>query len=218
LLAALVFLLPFTAGYASMTLPSTRTIISEMDKAFSRVSDYRADFEVREYDENGSLEIKEFAYTFKKPNRIRIDLTQPRRAVLIYPDKNGKVAVRPAGWLGFVELHLSPHNRMVAEDNGQRIDQTDLGHLIRNIAGSLGPEQHGPVDIKQENGLLEIQVLAQDHFAPGKLTDYTFGIDKNLWLPVYVEESSETGRLQRTVHIRNLETNTGVPDSHFQFQ
>ncbi len=51
----------------------------------------------------------------------------------------------------------------------------------------------------EDNSELRIRVLADDHFREGVLTRYQIFIDKKLWLPVEVEESTADGHLERTV-------------------
>jgi hypothetical protein len=135
--------------------------------------------------------------------------------VLVYPDKNGKVSVRPGGVAHIFQFHLSSGNPLIMGASGQRIDQTDLGLLIKNISHSLTDQRRGPVEI-EEDGRIRIQVLAVNHFQEGVVTLYQFFIDKNLWLPVKVEESTPDGQLERTISCQNARINTGVSDSFFQ--
>ncbi len=63
---------------------------------------------------------------------------------------------------------------------------------------------------------MDIRVLADDHFHDGVTTLYRFTINKNLWLPVKVEEYTPGGVLERSIYFHNLRTNIGVPDSFFE--
>ena len=101
--------------------------------------------------------------------------------ILVYPDKNGKVAVRPAGLAHFLKFHLEPDSRLLKGSSGQRIDQTDIGLLIKNIARSLTDQRRGPAEIVEENGHVRIRVLAVNHFHEDVVTLYQFFIDKKLW-------------------------------------
>ncbi len=67
-----------------------------------------------------------------------------------------KIAIAGAGIAG---AYLS---------SGQRIDQTDLGLLIQNIARSVGRE--GDVPVLAADGETVIPVAADDHFRPGMVT------------------------------------------------
>jgi len=113
-------------------------IIKKMEAAYEGVTDYQAKVEVKSYKKDGSFEKKKFLYRFKKPNRIRLDFESPHSGmVLIYAHKDGKVLIRPSGWLRFLKIHLEPNNSLLTVSPGQRIDQTDLGLLIRNISHSV---------------------------------------------------------------------------------
>lgn len=70
----------------------------------------------------------------------------------------------------------------------QRIDQIDLGLLIRNIAHSLTDPRSGQVEVEREDGYIRLRVLADDHFREGIVTRYQFVVDRELWLPVKVQE------------------------------
>ena len=163
------------------------------------------------------VETKRFLYTFKKPDHIRIDMESPYAGmVLIYPGEDGKVTVKPGGLFGFLKLHLSPDSSLLNAAKGQRIDQTDMGLLIKNIAHSLTDRRHGEVKVSDQDGQVHISVLAEDHFLAGVLTLYRFSIDKTSWLPVEVKEFTPNGILKREVRFRNLKTSIDVPESFFR--
>ncbi len=206
----LAFLLPsYLHAYGSPDIP---TLLNKMDTAYAGVNDYRAEMEVRKYEKDGSFETEKFLYTFKKPKWIRLDFQSPHPGmILIYPDENGKAVLRR-----FFTFHLPVDSPLLRVSSGQRIDQTDLGLLIRNISHSLTDRRRGPVEMTDEGGDIQVRVLADDHFREGVSTEYRFSIDKNLWLPVQVEESTPDGHLERTIIFRNLKINIEVPSSFFQ--
>ena len=195
----------------------TDAIIDMMEAAYANVADYQIKVEIRSFGEDGLSQIEKFLYSFKKPLRIRLDFESPRPGmIMIYPDENGKVIVKHSGFLGLMTFHLSPDNRLLRISSGQRIDQTDMGLLIRNIARSLGDGRRGPAVTSEEHGYVQIQVAAADHFRPGIVTLYRFLIDKKTWLPTKVEESKPDGRQERIVTFENLELNKGIPDGFFR--
>ncbi len=192
------------------------SIWKRMESAYTRVVDYQTNVEVRTYKSVGSFETQKFLYTFKRPKWIRLDFELPHPGmVLVYPDKNGKVGVHPPGLAHIFQFHLSSENPLITGPSGQRIDQTDLGLLIENISHSLTDQRRGPVEI-EEDEYIRIRVLAVNHFRKDIVTLYQFFIDKNLWLPVRVEESTPDGQLERAITFRNIRINTGVSDSFFQ--
>jgi outer membrane lipoprotein-sorting protein len=187
-------------------------LLKRMEGAYAEVNDYQANMEVRTFGKDGSFETRIFLYTFKKPKKIRLDFESPYAGmIIVYPDQNGKVALRR-----YLTFHLAPDNFLLQASAGQRIDQTDMGLLITNIFHSLTDHQQGPLTVTEDEKDIRIRVMADDHFREGVVTQYQFFIDKGLWLPVKVEESSPDGLLERTIVFRNLRTNIDVPDNFFQ--
>jgi len=196
--------------------PAIGEIIHNIETAYEKVEDYRTEVEVRVLTPGGPSKTERFLYSFKKPDWIRFDFEEPHAGMtVIYPDPSGKVLVRPGGVAHLFTFHLSPGSRLLADPSGQRIDQTDLGLLIENIARSLTDESRGPVTIAEEEKVIRIRVLAKDHFLAGVTTLYSFLIDGKIWLPKGVEEATPDNRLKRAVLFHDLRTNVGIPDAFF---
>jgi outer membrane lipoprotein-sorting protein len=192
-------------------------IVARIESSYARVAAYQTETDVSEYRQGKIVETKRFLYTFKKPDHIRIDMESPHRGmILVYPDSKGKVFVQPGGWTGFLAFHLSPESALLRSSAGQRIDQTDLGLLIRNMAHSLTDHRRGEIRVTEQEGQVIIEVLAQDHFLAGVLTLYRFFVNETLWLPVKVEEFTPDGTPKRKVTFRNLRTPVAVPDHLFR--
>jgi outer membrane lipoprotein-sorting protein len=208
----LLTLLP--SAVSASNLEEAQALLKRMESAYEKVKDYRVQVKVVTA-ENAGNRTEEFIYTFKKPNHIRIHFLTPQPGtILIYPDKEGKVSVRPWGW-SFLDLHLSPDSILMANSSGQRIDQTDFGLLIKNIGRSVASGRRGPLEILDEAHDIRIGVLAEDNFRAGKITKYQFTIDKNTHLPAEVEEWTPEGAFERKITFRKLEINLHVPDSFF---
>lgn len=119
-------------------------ILNKMKESYTAVEDYQTDVLVRRYDSEGELEERRFIYTFKRPGKIRIDFHSPHSGmVLLYANDEGKVVVRPFPWIPFIELKLDRGSSLINDPSGQRIDQTHIGLLIRNIERSLTGERRG---------------------------------------------------------------------------
>lgn len=216
LLSLICLVLPILPSVATAG-PSAEEMVRNMEAAYGKVKDYRTTVEVTTFADDGSTSIEKFLYTFKKPDRVRLDFEEPHRGLtLIYPDERGKVFVRPSGLLRLFTIHLSPESRLLADSSGQRIDQTDMGLLIRNIAHSLFDRRLGPVSVTGEGETIRVRVLAADHFLPNVKTLYRFLIDRATWLPKGVEEATPEERKRRVVAFLNLQTNVGIPDTFFR--
>ena len=205
------------AGPSPQAEEQAMAVIARMEAAYGRVEGYRTETEVREYRDGRVVETKRFRYTFKKPNHLRIDMESPDRGmILVYPDREGKVFVKPAGLIGFLKLHLSPDSTLLRNSSGQRIDQTDFGLLIRNMARSLTDRRQGEIDVSEQDDRVVIKVLAEDHFIAGVLTLYSFSIDRTRWFPMELEESTPDGVQKRKVIFRNMMPAADIPDSVFR--
>jgi outer membrane lipoprotein-sorting protein len=192
-------------------------LIARMEAAYAQVMVYQTEMEVSEYREGQAVETKRFLYTFRKPDNLRIDMKSPYPGmILIYPDKDGKVFIKPGGWAGILKPRLSPGSSLLRIGAGQRLDQTDLGLLIKNIVHSLTDRQRGKIKVSGQDDMEIVEVLAEDHFRAGVLTLYHFSIDKKRSLPVEVKESTPGGVLKRQVIFRNLRTSIAIPDSFFR--
>jgi outer membrane lipoprotein-sorting protein len=191
-------------------------VLKRMESAYEAVKDYRVLVQVMLVAENAARRTEEFIYTFKKPRQVRIDFQIPQPGtILIFPDEEGKVLVRPWGWR-FMDLHLAPDSLFLSSPSGQRIDQTDFGLLIRNIGRSMDGGRRGALEIFEEDQYVRIRVLADNHFHEGRVTRYQFTIDKTTYFPAEIEEWTPDGVLERKIIFRNLTVNTDVPDTFFQ--
>ena len=206
-------------GAATASESQAAGILAKMESAYAKVESYQAEMEVREYRKGSYLESKRFHYTFRKPNQLRIDMHSPQPGtVLIYPDRGGKVALRPGGWTGFVTLHLAPDNAMLASGSGQRIDQSDFGLLLRNMRHSITDQRRGAVVLSESEGRICIEVLAQDHFVAGAQTLYRFVVDSVRWLPQEVHELTPNGAPKRVSLFKDLKTSLPISDSSFRIE
>ena len=193
------------------------TLLKQMEAAYDEVKDYQADVEIILFKEDGSFKTEKSVYTFKKPKWIRLDFVSPHPGmILIYPDRNGKVLMKPQGLLSMLTLHLMLEDPLLETPSGQQMNQTDLGLLIKNIRHSVTDQRRGPVSLSEDKDTIRIQVLADDHFREGVETRYQFLISKQLWLPVEVGESTTNGVQEGRIIFRNLRTNINVPDDLFQ--
>jgi len=193
-------------------------LIRKMEQAYGNVQDYQTRLIITGFGSDPAFRKRQtLLYTFKKPNRIRLDFESPhRRMVIIYPDRNGKVVVQPGFLPNLFALQLEPSSSLLEISPGQQINQTDLGLLIRNITHSLTDFFEGDLSVSDEGENLVVRVLSDNPFRRGVSTRYAFFIDRTLWLPVKVEESSARGLLQRTVVYSRLRLNIGVRDTFFR--
>jgi len=216
IIISLLLLIFLSISANATNYPDAQALLGRMESAYEAVRDYTVSVQVINAAEGGAKRTEEFTYTFKKPRQLRMDFQIPQSGtIIVFPDEEGKVLVRPWGWR-FMDLHLAPDSLLLTNFSGQRVDQTDFGLLIRNIGRSMGGGQRGPLEILEEDQYVSIRVLAENHFREGKLTKYQFTIAKDTFLPAEIEEWSPDGIPERKIIFRDLAVNTGVPDSFFR--
>ena len=193
------------------------TLLQKMEAAYDQVRDYQTDVEILLFNEDGSFKTEKSLYTFKKPKHIRLDFVSPHPGMmLVYPGPDGKVLMKPQGVLSVLTFHLALDDPLLGSPSGQRLDQTDLGVLIKNIRHSVTDQRRGPVSLSEDKETIRIQVLADDHFREGVETRYQFLISKQLWLPLEVGQFTANGVPESRIVFHNLRTNINVPDDLFQ--
>jgi outer membrane lipoprotein-sorting protein len=193
------------------------TVLKKMEAVYDEVKDYKTEVETIIFEKDGSFKTEKSVYTFKKPKWIRLDFVSPHPGmIMVYPDRDGKVLVKPGGLLSKLRFHLMLDDPLLETPSGQRMNQTDLGLLIKNIRHSVTDQRRGPVSISEDKDTIQIQVLADDHFREGVETRYRFLISKELWLPVEVGRSTTNDVQDGRIIFRNLRTNINVSDDLFQ--
>ena len=193
------------------------TILKQMETSYEEVKDYQAEVEVILFEKDGSTKTEKSLYTFKKPKWIRLDSLSPHPGIImVYPDRKGKVLVKLQGLLSLLTFHLRLDDPLLRTPSGQRMNQTDLGLLIRNIRHSVTDQRRGPVSVSEDKNTIQIKVLADDHFREGVETTYQFVMSKQLRLPVEVGISTADGVQEGRIIFRNLRTNINFSDDLFQ--
>ena len=147
----------------------------------------------------------------RNPGRFALTFRSPQPGtILIFPDEEGKVLVRPWGLALHGSSSRSGQSACFQTPSGQRVDQTDFGLLIRNIGRSMDGGRRGPLQILDEDQYVRIRVLAENHFREGKVTRYQFTIDKNTYLPAEIEEWTLDGVLERKISFQEPGGSTRV--------
>lgn len=217
MLPALLFFLPILLLEAPGSKASG--LVEQMRASYAEVKDYRADVVIRRRGVDGAEKIERLTYSFKKPDRIRVDFQSPHKGlVMVHPNEEGKAVVRPFPWAPFLKLRLAPEFSLTVGSAGQRIDQTDMGFLIESIDRSLSARSRGAPVIEESDEAVIIRVLAEDLFRRDRITRYGFRIDKDRWLPVAVAEYAPDGGFRRELRFLELRTNLGISDGYFSLE
>ena len=214
----ILLLICFVPAYGhAWTDADSQELIRKMEASYAEVRDYQTHLVITGFGKDSSfVKTQKLVYTFKKPNKIRLDFESPHEGMIVlYPDDEGKVLVRPSGWASAFTLHLDAKSSLLEISPGQQINQTDLGILIRNIAHSITDFYLGDLQVSSDSEEIIVRMLSDNPFHRGTPTRYAFFIDTRLWLPVKVQEYTPSGKLERRVIYEKLKLNTGISDSIF---
>jgi len=193
--------------------------VAKLHSAYAAVRDYRMGVASTVRSDGRPPEETRLLYYFKRPNWFRMDFLEPHPGmILVYPSGPGKVRIQPGGLLRFLKISLDPASASLEVSPGQRIDQADLGLLVRNIARSLAEPLSGEASLRSKPEVVVAEVEAENHFQPGVRTRYEFWIDRQRWLPVRVREAVPDRGWSREVAFEGLETNLDLPDALFRLE
>ncbi|WP_245956843.1 DUF1571 domain-containing protein [Edaphovirga cremea] len=96
--------------------------------------DQMGSYQVRILSTSAKGERNNIRYSYRKPGYVRMDFTEPHPgAVLVYNPSTNAVRLWPFGIGKFPVLNLSPTNSLIRDQSGHRVDQSDIGTLLRNI-------------------------------------------------------------------------------------
>ncbi|MGU7773599.1 LolA family protein [Burkholderia sp. MR1-5-21] len=196
---------------ASMTADPV-TVAQEQ---FDHASSYRAT--IRSSPRHGVP--TEIHYAYRKPGYIRMDFVAPHRgAVLVYDPVSRKVRVRPFGAHMPPALSLSPTNPLVRDPSGHRVDQSDIGELLRNVhalqEGGLTVTQ-GEETVGGRTALRVTVTGAPAHVVAG-VHRYQLWLDTDDGFPLKVVSFADgDDQPLETVTLDDVEIDVAFPDHFF---
>lgn len=151
----------------------------------------------------------ELRYSFRKPGFIRMDFVRPHAgATLIYNPQTRTARLWPFGFPRFPSLALDPDNPMIRGPHGHRVDQSDLGALLRNVR-ALG--KGGAMRIDGAHLVVE---GASGRTVAG-VHRYRLRFDSATALPVEVSSEDQLGALVETVEMNDLHIDITFPQDFF---
>lgn len=157
-------------------------------------------------------------YSYRKPGYVRMDFTEPHPgAVLVYNPISGTVRLWPFGLHQFPVLNLSPANSLIRDQKGHRVDQSDVGTLLRNIR-SL--QQRGETTIVGKEVLLGQSVLHVSIRGPAGFTvsdvhRSELWLDNSHHFPIKVVSYGIDEHVIETVFMDAVVFNIPFPDNFF---
>ncbi len=163
-------------------------------------------------------ETKVIRYSYRKPGSVRMDFSTPHAgAVLIYNPDNGKVKLWPFGAGTFPVLNLSPTDSLITDENGHRVDRSDIGVLLNNIRRL---QQGGTNTLVGEEALagkptLHLSVIGPEGKAVDAVHRYEVWFDNQSGLPAKVVSYGLGGKLLETVLMEAMAIDVRFPPDFF---
>ncbi|RDB42968.1 DUF1571 domain-containing protein [Halomonas sp. DQ26W] len=158
-------------------------------------------------------------YSYQCSGYVRMDMETPYRgAVLIYRPDTGKVQLWPFGSPGRRPgLSLRPTNRMVRSSSGHRVDQSDVGTLLRNVQQL---QRHGKARLLEPMTLdgypvQHVVVEAEPGRAVHEVARYDLWLDEETLFPLRVISYDRRGERLESVHLEDVTLDPAFPSDHF---
>ena len=151
----------------------------------------------------------ELRYSFRKPGFIRMDFVRPHAgATLIYSPETRTARVWPFGFPRFPSLALDPDNPMIRGPHGHRVDQSDMGTLLRNVRAL------GKGGVMRIDGAHLVVDGASARTVAG-VHRYRLRFDPATSLPIEVVSEDEFGALIESVTLDALRIDITFPQDFF---
>ncbi|MFY0989621.1 LolA family protein [Halomonas sp. C05BenzN] len=158
-------------------------------------------------------------YTYRRPGFIRMDMVTPYRgAVLIYSPETRRVRLWPFGSPERrAGLSLSPLNPLVRSARGHRVDESDVGTLLRNVQrlqqqGELHHLGGAVVDGRHSQHLV---VQGEEGHRVGEVARYELWLDDETLFPLKVISSDRLGSVIETVWLEDIVIDPDLPANVF---
>ncbi|MBI4218045.1 MAG: hypothetical protein HY610_02895 [Elusimicrobia bacterium] len=182
-----------------------RDICQKMRAAWEKVESYQCAYQATTYQE-GKVTKTRMRYTFQKPDKVRMDIGEPRKgAALLYnPKKSSKVKVRPFPKMPFFVLNYDLTDKRVSSDSGGTVEQSDLGNRIEKICQSYK-------ETESNNGEM---LIVQNDLENGKRLKRKIWIGDN-FLPRKIEIADESGKTQEEFEWLDLNINPKLSSELF---
>ena len=204
----------FTLALLASLVSMPQDLITAAVKSYEHVASYQATLRVSH---GRSKEI--IRYFFKKPGFVRMEFIKPHKgAWLLYDPATNQVRLQPFGNSKVFGLTLSPDSSLVKSASGHRVDETDIGTLLKRVRQL---KQQGHATNQGEELLGERTTILVDVAGnPGVLVDgasrFLLNLDPTTLLPLQVRTFDAAGQPLETVLMDDLQTDVAFADGFFK--
>lgn len=159
-------------------------------------------------------------YYFRKPGFVRMELELPYPgSVVTYDPEAKEVRVRPFGFLKQFVLSLSPDNMFLRSASGHRVDESDLGSLLRDV---MQLRENGQVVLQGSERVLDYEAIKVEVRGEGVISTphgvhvYVVWIDQATFLPVRVRAYDIEHDLIEDVTMHDLVVDVDFGEGFFE--
>ncbi len=158
-------------------------------------------------------------YYYKKPGFIRMEFIKPHGgALLVYDPTARTVRLRPFGFVPSFVLTLGPNNSLVKSAQGHRVDESDIGALLRRVKRL---QEHGTTALAGEDTVagrsaVIVSVEGYKGVSLEGIHRYLLWLDKITLLPLKTTTFDSSGNPVEEVLMDDLEVNVPLEDSLFR--
>lgn len=204
----------FAFAFFLLTLMPSQDIISTAIENYNSVESYSVTLRSRSNDSS-----EEIRYYYKKPGFVRMEFIKPYRgAMLVYSPSKKEARLRPFGFLKSFILTLSPDNSLIKSSKGHRVDESDIGALLK-IVKKL--QSNGKTEISGEESVgnrpvMVVSVKGEKDFTINGIHRYMLWLDKKSFLPLKVAAYNMKGELMEEVAMDDLMINIGITEDLFE--
>ncbi|MFC3286172.1 LolA family protein [Litchfieldella rifensis] len=158
-------------------------------------------------------------YAYRRPGFVRMDMVKPfRGAVLIYDPHAHEVRLWPFGSPGRrAGLTLSPNNRLVRSARGHRVDESDVGTLLRNVQRL---QQQGELrqlgeDAIDGHSVHHLEVEGEAGHTVEEVARFELWLDSETLFPRKAVGYDRHERMLETVTLKDIVVDPDLPEDFF---
>lgn len=190
----------------------------KMKNSYRRIENYSSKVEQIYFTNNEEEERYLFSYSFRKPDKIRVDFLEPHSGLSVFYRKGEEEAViRPFPSLPFLKFRISIENSLIKTPTGQRLNQTDMEYFIDFLFRNLAAVPQKDHQFQEEKDQVHFLFWAKDYVQGGEAEKYRIFLSRQNWFPVRIERYSPQGApiefstIQDYVFNRQLSSNRFLP-------
>ncbi len=187
-----------------------------MEAVFKELADYTCEIDQIYYRNGEEDQVFRFTMYFKKEKKIRVDFSQPHSGMtVVYKEGEDKATIIPLRSSPKVRFRFPVDSILIKTPTGQRIDQTDIGHLLSFISKNLQRVRQGEAQFQEDDEKVSFFLWAFDYVEEKIPEKYRISVSKQIWLPNQIERYRLNGTLIEVTHILNYSVNTRLEDQIF---